>query len=385
MNRMPVQVTVIDDDKEDFELIRDFLAKIPESPFELKWISEAEGGLQAIRAQEADVYLVDYNLGSRTGFALLDEAARLTAPKPMILLTGQDDRRLDFAAMERGAADYLPKSNLGPESLERSLRYSLNHYRTQLSRIETARLTTEMALAAEAKRSKDRFFASVSHDLRSPLASIVSFSELLMEEDLSPADVQRFAEIINKTGLQLLELLNDLLDLSKLEDGKFEIHKESFDWRRVVEDVLELFRLKIQAKGLQFTINHGAHLPLFLFSDERRFRQILTNLVSNAIKFTDQGSITIDCRARDREFDLTVTDSGIGMCPVEQMKIFEAFQQGRSDISKKYGGTGLGLDLSRRLARALGGELSLVESQAGKGSVFNLSLPLESELMLVKS
>ncbi len=236
-----------------------------------------------------------------------------------------------------------------------------------------------------ASQYKSEFLANMSHELRTPLNSLLILAQLLKdntEGNLTDKQVE-YARTIYTAGTDLLTLINDILDLSKVEAGKMEIHVEDMPLAVLVEAVEQKFRPVAQEKGLDFDITVADDLPPVLRTDAQRLQQIINNLLSNAFKFTDKGEIKLDINskspqppfAKGKFLAFSVADTGIGIPQEKQDVIFKAFQQADGSTSRCYGGTGLGLSISRQLAQLLGGELQL-ESEAGKGSIFTLYLPL---------
>jgi signal transduction histidine kinase/DNA-binding response OmpR family regulator len=243
---------------------------------------------------------------------------------------------------------------------------------------------------ALSSRYKSEFLANMSHELRTPLNSLLILAKLLSENpdgNLNPRQVE-FSRTIHSAGTDLLQLINDILDLSKVEAGKMDVHPADVAVAGVVEYVEATFRPLTAEKDLRFSVRIADDVPRTLYSDQHRLQQVLRNLLSNAVKFTSSGEVRMDIRrAVDEPFTtaglnddqtviaFSVTDTGIGI-PTEQLKvIFEAFQQADGTISRKFGGTGLGLSISREIARLLGGEIH-VQSEPGHGSTFTLYLPL---------
>ncbi|WNW10476.1 response regulator [Pseudomonas sp. DTU_2021_1001937_2_SI_NGA_ILE_001] len=236
------------------------------------------------------------------------------------------------------------------------------------------------ARADELQRSsryKSEFLANMSHELRTPLNSSLILAKLLAENpgrNLSDEQV-KFAESIYSAGNDLLNLINDILDIAKVEAGKLEVRPENCSVVRLVENLKSVFQPLAMDKQLQFNVELLADAPEMLHTDSLRLEQILKNLLSNAIKFTEQGSVTLTVSGRaEGGIAFAVRDSGIGIADDQQLSIFEAFHQADGTTNRRYGGTGLGLSISRDLAALLGGSIS-VSSQLGQGSVFTLSMP----------
>jgi HAMP domain-containing protein/CheY-like chemotaxis protein len=251
----------------------------------------------------------------------------------------------------------------------------------QNAAIEKARaeLEGQAAQLALSSKYKSEFLANMSHELRTPLNSLLILSKLLAEnpeENLTTKQIE-FASTIHTAGADLLSLISDILDLSKVEAGKMEISAGPLDTGELAEYVERAFGSVAEQKGLAFGVHMAENAPSSIFSDEQRVQQVLRNLLSNAFKFTEQGSVdlVLDAAPEDTPYELSVTvrDTGIGVADDTLRLIFEPFQQADGTTSRRYGGTGLGLSISREIARALGGEIR-VQSTLGEGSVFTLLL-----------
>jgi signal transduction histidine kinase len=231
---------------------------------------------------------------------------------------------------------------------------------------------------AQTTKYKSEFLANMSHELRTPLNSILLLSRLLSENhtgNLSNEQVE-YATVIQSSGNGLLTLIDEILDLSKIESGKMELEYEFVGVEELTAEMSSLFSPLAKDKGIAFNIETGNNLPGMLETDRLRLQQILRNLISNALKFTARGSVTLRVSRNGQTISFAVQDTGIGIPQDKQQTVFEAFQQADGSTRRKYGGSGLGLSISRELAKLLGGEISL-ESEEGKGSTFTLSLPLQ--------
>jgi PAS domain S-box-containing protein len=235
----------------------------------------------------------------------------------------------------------------------------------------------EAKVSAEvAARAKGEFLANMSHEMRTPLDGVLGYAQLLRRDRTLPVHHQEAVDAISQCGTQLLELVNDVLDLSKIEAGKVALEPVSTDLQRLVADVRKLIAEPARHKGLGLETHLGADIPGRLMLDERYLRQILINLLSNAVKFTDDGSIALVIERVGNRLRFEVSDTGIGIDAADMDSIFEAF--GQTPAGAKEGGTGLGLTISQRLVRAMGGELR-VESEPGRGSSFWFDAPLVAD------
>ena len=230
--------------------------------------------------------------------------------------------------------------------------------------------------ADEANRAKSEFLAKMSHEIRSPMTSIVGFTEYLLNEPLEDPEHREAVGAVRRNGQYLLEIVNDILDLSKIESGKFEVEPARTSPFQLLRDIESTFRAAATERGLEFSIQVDDPLPETILTDAVRLRQILVNLIGNALKFTHEGSVRLEVRlvrqARERQLEMLVVDTGIGMSGDQLAQLFQPFTQFVQN-SGKYGGTGLGLTICKSLAQMLGGSLE-AESEQGVGSRFRLRI-----------
>jgi CheY-like chemotaxis protein/CHASE3 domain sensor protein len=250
---------------------------------------------------------------------------------------------------------------------------------TQRDDLERVNATVQLKAREleQASRYKSDFLANMSHELRTPLNSSLILAKLLADnpEDNLTSEQVKYAQTIQSSGNDLLNLINDILDLSKIEAGHVEIRPEEMSLERLAGNLRQLFEPVARDKGLEFFVDIAPECPASIETDHQRLEQVLKNLLSNACKFTEAGRVALSIRkARDGEIAFAVFDTGIGIATELQQSVFEAFHQADGTISRKYGGTGLGLSISRELVRLLGGSLSL-NSEPGKGSTFTLTIP----------
>ncbi|MBW3649129.1 MAG: response regulator, partial [Actinobacteria bacterium] len=307
----------------------------------------------------------------------LEEQAKSLKASEELLQTQQEELQQTNAELEEKAAQ-LAEQNQAIE---------VKNTEIELARRTLEERAEQLALSS---RYKSEFLANMSHELRTPLNSLLILAKLLAENPKGNLDEKQveFARSIHGAGTDLLNLISDILDLSKVEAGKMEVTPGGVSLSRLEDGLQQMFEPLADQKGLVFSVELEDGLPAAIFTDEQRLQQVLNNLVSNALKFTDAGRVSLRVRPRsphdrlnssrldgaDDVIAFEVSDTGIGIPPEKLLLIFEAFQQADGTTSRRYGGTGLGLSISREIARLLGGEIQ-VQSTPGEGSTFTLFLP----------
>ena len=303
--------------------------------------------------------------------ALLEESQRLASE----LQARSEELQDQQVELQRSNADLEDKAAL--------LAAQNRDIETKNAEIERARQEIEERARqlALASKYKSQFLANMSHELRTPLNSLLILARLLAQNpgrNLTAKQVE-YANVIHSAGSDLLQLINDILDLSKVEAGRMDIHAERFPLSALLEDVQATFQPLTAEKGLEFAVEADPEAPDELLTDRQRLRQVLGNLLANAVKFTEQGHVMLRVGQAPGGSDVlafSVVDTGIGIAPENLSTIFGAFQQGDGTLSRRYGGTGLGLSIAREVGALLGGEIT-AESELGQGSTFTLHLPCE--------
>ncbi|MRR16852.1 MAG: response regulator, partial [Deltaproteobacteria bacterium] len=246
---------------------------------------------------------------------------------------------------------------------------------TERKRLDELRIAKEAA--EKTAQSKNEFLANISHEIRTPMNAIIGFSNLALQNTLTPK-LRRYLNMISGSAQNLLHLINDILDFSKIEAEHLEMERVDFQLDEIIRNTSEIASLKAQEKGIQFTLSIAPDVPGALIGDPLRLNQVLLNLTNNAVKFTSSGSVRISVVARDLSpescrLTFSVEDTGIGMTEAQMSKLFQPFSQADSSITRRFGGTGLGLAICKRLVEIMGGQIE-VQSQAGQGSIFSFTI-----------
>jgi signal transduction histidine kinase len=400
MGEHPVRVLLIEDDPDDYLLTRDLLAEIPGRAFDLEWVQTYEAGLEALRRHRHDVYLLDYRLDGRTGLDFLREAVAAGCRAPVIVLTGQEDRAVDVEAMKAGAADYLIKGRVDAPLLERSIRYALGrkqaeealrkaHQELQARREElevrvqerTAELSEANARLAEADRRKDEFLAMLAHELRNPLAPILTSLHLLRRADTDRLASEQARARIERQIHHLTRLVDDLLDVSRITRGTVQLRREHLDLAQVVRTTAEDGRHALEQAGLRLALD-VPQTPLWVWADATRLAQVLNNLLDNTVKFTNRGGdvvVRLQADAGQSQAVLSVRDTGIGIEAQVLPRLFSVFGQADQTLERTRGGLGLGLALVKGLVELHGGRVQAASAGPGQGAEFTVYFPLGAQ------
>ena len=392
-------VLVVEDNESNRELLRRRL-----TPHGFKVVTAMNGrdALSQLKAASFDIVLLDVNMPEMNGHQVLEAMKADPSLKqiPVIFITANDRTEEIVAGLRAGGVDYVTKPFKAEEVLIR-LETHLQISRLNRALVEkNAQLEAARELAEEASQAKSRFLANVSHELRTPLNAIIGYSEMMEEEapEIGAESMIPDLQKIQAAAKHQLGLINDILDLSKIEAGKMTLFVEEFDIARLVREVEATVQPLISRNANQLVVECAGDIGT-MCADQTKLRQVLFNLISNAAKFTEKGRIALcvrkesgvgsqeseeqeDPRNHDSDscllnsISFIISDTGIGMTAEQLGKLFQAFTQADASTAKKYGGTGLGLALSRRFCQMMGGDLT-VTSEYGKGSTFTFRLPGE--------
>lgn len=367
-NDQRYQILVVDDMATNRMLVR---AALNDTEYAIVEAGSGEEALRLLNDQHFDVVLLDVRMPGMDGFETCEKIRQVEQLKllPVIMLTVVEETDSIVHGMQSGATDYLTKPFQPNELLARLA-----------AAAERNRLGEELVIARHAaesaNQSKSAFLATMSHELRTPMNVIIGLSHLCLQTKLDQGQ-RSYVEKINRAALSLLDIINDVLDFSRIEAGKLELSKEDFDLRSCLARVDSLIGFLARSKGLTFEINISEEIPYFLHGDAVRLGQILINLAGNAVKFTEKGYVKIEIanealRLDEVDLKFSIRDTGIGLSPQQIERLFKSYSQAEAAIHGKYGGSGLGLVISRQLVELMQGKI-WIESALGQGSAFHFT------------
>jgi signal transduction histidine kinase len=338
--------------------------------FEVSRVGRLADALKELAARLPDVIALALSLPDASKHEVF-ERIRDAAPEiPIVILASNRGSNLARELLHQGAQDYIYTREIEPRTLVRCFEYAIERKRAAQD-LEAARQAAE-----EASRAKGAFVAAMSHEIRTPLSVILGMAELLLETSLND-EQEEYVRIFQRCGRSLLGLLNNVLELSRVESGRVPIESEPFDLIELLEDVIEVFALSAHRRQLSLVLDAHPELPLRVIGDAGRMKQVLMNLIGNAIKFTESGGILLNARPEPGGIQFELIDTGIGIPKDKQDLIFERFEQVDRDADTARSGSGLGLALCRELLEGMGGRID-VESDLGAGTSFRVSLPIEA-------
>lgn len=387
-----IRVLLVDDDEEDYLLTLGYLKDITGRNYHLDWVHDYDSALEKICESQHDVYLIDYRLGARDGLTLIQDALARGCMEPMILLTGQGQFETDLAAMKIGAADYLEKSNLDPVRLERTIRYACLQKRMESeleAKVRARTLELEKEIEArrrieeqlrESNRRKDEFLAMLGHELRNPLMPIVNALGILQMGPAQPPPVQKALDIMDRQVRVMIRLINDLLDVSRITNGRLRLDREPIRLPEILSTALEVSQLLLDKGQITLEVNTAPDLPEIL-GDRVRLAQVFMNLLNNASRYTPAGGKIIVTMSQEEttpghsSVAIRFKDTGVGIAPEALPLVFDLFAQDDDGVDRARDGLGVGLALVRGLVELHGGTVTVHSDGIGKGTEFLVCLP----------
>ncbi|MEM8808331.1 MAG: response regulator [Cyanobacteria bacterium P01_G01_bin.38] len=368
-DQLPMNILYIEDDPDDVALVKVLLAHVSARRFNLIGANCMAQGLSYLASQDFDVALLDLNLPDSQGLDTFRQIHQQFPAVPIVICSSLDDTTTGIKAVQEGAQDCLTKGDFDGKALAKSLGYAVERHRLQQK-------------AEAASRAKSEFLAVMSHELRTPLNAIIGMSQILLQTNLTPPQ-QDYAQTIAGSGEVLLGLVNDVLDFSKIESGHMTITRQPFNLEQCVKHAMLYTEPRAAKKNLQLNCQLQPQIPTWVHGDVARIRQVLINLLDNAIKFTPSGKVTLTVDVAERlpsngevKLKFAVQDTGIGISPEHSHQLFEPFTQVDSSTTRRFGGVGLGLTICQQLCERMGGKIWF-ESQLGKGSTFYFTLKVQ--------
>ena len=377
------KILILDDNQLDREVCRRYLGRSPGKRYAFIEHNTVEGALDLVLKERPDCILLDYHLHDGNGIEFLTELTSAGGPRsfPVVMLTGTGNESIAVQVMKSGAQDYLIKDRLHPELLQRAVESAM--YKAQTERLlEKQRIELEQLFleTQEANARKDQFLAALSHELRTPLTPVLAAVTSGDLENADPDQLRSTLSVIRRNVELEARLIDDLLDLTRISRGKLEVDLRTTDLHSLLHHATETCQEDAAQKRLTilWRLDAGAHT---VKADPARLQQVFWNLLKNAVKFTPEGgTITITTRnLADGRIEAEVRDTGLGIDPTYIGKIFDAFEQGNPEITRRFGGLGLGLAIAKALVEAHSGSIRAESNPEQGGAAFTVTLASTSE------
>jgi len=372
MDKNKHSILIIDDQKTNITALSKFLR----SEYNIFAAGNGRDALLAAESSQPDVILLDIQMDDMDGYKVITALKGNIKTKdiPVIFITGLSDVESEEKGLALGAVDYIRKP-FSPSIVRLRLHNQIKMLEMTVDLKASAdRLQLALEEAQEATKAKSIFLSNMSHEIRTPMNAITGMGELLLNEDLEERQMGYVIDIVG-SAKSLLGIINDILDFSKIEQGKLEPNPVDYDFGVFIEQIEAMFHYVAQTKGLKFNLERGGDLPDYLYGDDMRLRQALTNIIGNAVKFTEKGHVSLRISASDGFIVFEISDTGVGIKEEDQVKLFKAFEQVDKAINRNVVGTGLGLIISKSFIEIMGGSISL-KSEYGRGSKFTVNIPI---------
>lgn len=361
------RVLLVDDDEEDYLIIRRIFARISDATFTLEWCPDFEAAKAKITAATHDIYLIDYRLGKYSGLDLLRFAQPEKRVEPFILLTGAGDRELEQRSMKLFASDYLVKGSFGPELLSRTLQYAIGRKEAEEQRIQHL---------IDLNRSKDEFISIASHQLRTPATGVKQYVGMLLEGFMGeiPENQRAVLQKAYQSNERQLRIVADLLKVAQVDAGKVKLRKANVNLNDLVGDIIKE-QHDTYVRRHQTIMYTPAEAAAKARVDHDAIRMVIENIIDNASKYSlSDTQVNVVIKTSDDAVTIEVRDEGVGIAREDQTRLFEKFSRIDNPLSTKVGGTGLGLYWAKKIIDLHDGTIEY-ESAAGSGTTFRICLP----------